>query len=108
MKVRIKKLLITGFIFTGVTIGGLLLISTIRKIPITLIKLSDTLFSEFLILIALASFLIIREELLFKIKENRKKEVKKEEDKRRSLNSGLELIVIGLPIVIVSILITLI
>ncbi|PRX34855.1 hypothetical protein BX659_102171 [Orenia metallireducens] len=104
MKERIKKLLITGCIFIGATIVVLLLISIIRGIPLTLIKISNALFSEFLILLVLASFLAIKEEFLFKIKESKEGREKGGDN----LNRGLELIIISLPIVIMSILITLI
>jgi len=108
MKQRIKKLLTTGLVFTGATIGVLLLISIIRGIPLTSTKVSDALFSEFLILLALASFLAIKEEFLFKINKGKKREDKKKFKEEKDFNSGIELIIIGLPLVIVSVLITLI
>ncbi|WP_018248513.1 hypothetical protein [Orenia marismortui] len=106
MKQRVKKLLRTGFIFIVLTLIGLMFISIIKNETLTLQWISDILFSEFLVLLALSSFLIIKEEFLSKIKEaNNDKGNDRNKDNISKLNSGIELLIIALPILLSSIII---
>ncbi|TDX52308.1 hypothetical protein [Orenia marismortui] len=107
MKQRVKKLLKTGFIFIVLTLIVLVFISIIKNETLTLQWISNILFSQFLVLLALSSFLIIKEEFLSKIKEaNKDKDNERNQDNSSKLNSGIELLIIALPILLSSIIIT--
>ncbi|AGB41293.1 hypothetical protein Halha_1348 [Halobacteroides halobius DSM 5150] len=96
MKEKIYKLLWAGFILALLT-GVIVSISSfLQKEVITPIKISDALFIEFLVLFTLGNFLYFKDKVLF---------TKKDETND---NQGWELVVISLPIVLFSILITLI
>ncbi len=114
MKQRIKRLLLIGFTFTIISCAFALILSLFRDDIVSVREISDLLFSEALIIIVLACFLLVSGE--FTNKKSFRKDQKddaqasKEDDKSTNnilrLNKGLELIIIAAPILLISILIT--
>ena len=107
MKQRIKKLLVIGNIIAAITIILTLVISFFLFYCFDLIRVSNILFIEFLVLISLSILILFKEQFIFKRKN--KQEISKKEDRESNrLNSSLEFLLIALPLLIVSGLIVLI
>ncbi|MGM0368862.1 MAG: hypothetical protein ACQEP9_00425 [Bacillota bacterium] len=100
MKKRINQLLLRGSLITIVTIVLTIIVTLFTKQQFSMIKLSNILFAEFLIILVFASMLLLKKQLSFK-KQNSVKERQGQEGEKR-LHSSIELLIISFPLLIVS------
>ncbi|MBM7556688.1 hypothetical protein [Halanaerobacter jeridensis] len=100
MKERIKTLLITGLVITIITslITGIIPLFSNQQFKI--IRISNILFVEFLILLSLSILILFKEQFVFKKPKKKNQDETKQNPNR--LNSSLELILVSLPILITS------
>lgn len=104
MKERITKLLKTGTTLSLIVGGGVGLVSYLQGKDLIIRAVSDILFTLFLVLTIIASFLSIKDKFTLdfekKLKEDTKnKSNKKVENKdKKRLNSGIELAILTLPL----------
>jgi Ca2+/Na+ antiporter len=100
MKKRIKQLLLRGSLITIVTTVLTIAVALFSRQQFSMIKLSNILFVEFLVIFILASMMLLKNQISFK-KQNSVKERQGQEEEKR-LHSSIELLIISLPLLIVS------
>mgnify|MGYP006307640431 CR=1 FL=1 len=109
MKQRIKKLLSIGAIIAIITTVTTLSISFFTGNGFNIIRVSNVLFIEFLLLLSLSILILFKEQFVFKNKNSQEKEKNKDQAKNSTrLNSSLEFLLIALPLLVISALIILI
>ena len=109
MKQRIKKLLSIGAIIAIITIIITLLTSFFMGDGFDIIRISNILFIEFLLLLSLSILILFKEQFAFKNRDSQETTKNKSQAKDSTrLNSSLELLLIALPLLMTSVLIILI
>lgn len=100
MKERVKTLLIAGLVITIVTSLITAIIPLFSSQQFKIIRISNILFVEFLILLSLSILILFKEQFVFKTPKKENQDQREQNPNR--LNSSLELILVSLPILITS------